>query len=386
MEDNQYIKDILLKIESEDPCAFSKFAQEHSICFQEKKGNWLFPMMFDFYTNEIHNENIISLLQELGLYIHNKCKEHKMYEVTSIDRSLCIDDSYVESYVLKVQNSQSNTPKFKDLNSPWRTRGISLTLYEIPTFLMNTIIFEFKDYEHPYILADIASMYIYGQKLEESLNYLYRSLKQLVAFPNRYWNSEYGLAGAANTFRLLLLMCPQNSLELRKKIYMYDYLYLTKLACTASDEVFQHEAYVNRASIVMGTFARVVIPFNINPDLLYISDTYYAHYCNELAEMMSTVSGWKYNMKSLTFYQHASIRPNDTGGYVGIEEKTYSEIVSEKHEQAKSIAYLFYTNICTGHNSLTTSDIESLFKILQHECRYKYKEIRDRVLNFKSYK
>ena len=197
MEDNQYIKDILLKIESEDPCAFSKFAQEHSICFQEKKGNWLFPMMFDFYTNEIHNENIISLLQELGLYIHNKCKEHKMYEVTRIDRSLCIDDSYVESYVLKVQNSQSNTPKFKDLNSPWRTRGISLTLYEIPTFLMNTIIFEFKDYEHPYILADIASMYIYGQKLEESLNYLYRSLKQLVAFPNRYWNSEYGLAGAA---------------------------------------------------------------------------------------------------------------------------------------------------------------------------------------------
>ena len=37
MEDNQYIKDMLLKIESEDPCAFSKFAQEHSICFQEKK-------------------------------------------------------------------------------------------------------------------------------------------------------------------------------------------------------------------------------------------------------------------------------------------------------------------------------------------------------------
>lgn len=88
-------------------------------------------MIFDFYTNEIHNENIISLLQELGLYIHNKCKEHKMYEVTRIDRSLCIDDSYVESYVLKVQNSQSNTPKFKDLNSPWRTRGISLTLYDI---------------------------------------------------------------------------------------------------------------------------------------------------------------------------------------------------------------------------------------------------------------
>ena len=386
MEDNQYIKEILQKIELEDACAFSRFAQEYPVCFQEKKGNWLFPMMSEFYTNEIHNENVISLLQELGLYMHNCCKKQEMHEVTRIDRSLCIDDSYIENYVLKVQKCQSSIPKFKDLNSPWRTRGISLSLYEMPTILMNSIIFEFKDYEHPYILADIASMYIYGQKLEESLNYLYRSLKQLVAFPNRYWNSEYGLAGAANTFRLLLLLCPQNNLELYKKIYMYDYLYLTKLAYTASDEVFQHEAYVNRASIVMGTLARLVIPLNINPDLLYISDTYYAHYCNELAEMISVSSGWKYNMKSLTYYQHASIRPNDTGGYADIEDKTYGEIVSEKHEQAKSIAFMFFTQICAGHNNITDTDIESLFKILQHEYRYNYKAIRNRTLNFKTYK
>ena len=31
-------------------------------------------------------------------------------------------------------------------------------------------------------------------------------------------------------------------------------------------------------------------------------------------------------------------------------------------------------------------NIESLFKILQYECRYNYKETRKRVLNFKSYK
>lgn len=51
---------------------------------------------------------------------------------------------------------------------------------------------------------------MYGQKFEEGLNYLYRSINQLAMFPNRYWNSDYGLAGAANTFRLLLLMCPKN--------------------------------------------------------------------------------------------------------------------------------------------------------------------------------
>lgn len=48
MEENYYIKTLLEKIESADPKSFSQFAHEHPICFQEKKGNWLFPMMFDF--------------------------------------------------------------------------------------------------------------------------------------------------------------------------------------------------------------------------------------------------------------------------------------------------------------------------------------------------
>lgn len=53
MEDNYYIKTLLEKIESADPKSFSQFAHEHPICFQEKKGNWLFPMMFDFYVNTL---------------------------------------------------------------------------------------------------------------------------------------------------------------------------------------------------------------------------------------------------------------------------------------------------------------------------------------------
>lgn len=60
--------------------------------------------------------------------------------------------------------------------------------------------------------------------------------------------------------------------------------------------------------------------------------------------------------------------------------------LSAKHEQAKSIALLFYTGICAEDGKLTSRNIESLFKILQYECRYNYKETRKRVLNFKSYK
>ena len=359
---------------------------ENSICFQPKNGNWLFPMMFDYYVNTYKDEEIISLLKQLGLFLHCQCMKKDLYEITTIDKSLCIDDSYVDEYVKDIQQAQSNKSIFKDINSPWRTRGISLALHEIPITLLNSIVFKYKQYDHPYILADIAGIYIYGQKLIEGLHYLYRSVKELTDFPNRYWNSDYGLAGAANTFRLLYLMCPSSNIEFKRKLFKYQYVYLTKLSCTTNDELFQHEAFVNRASMVISSTARYFIPMSINPDLLYISDMYFAHYCNELAEQLSYASGWKYNMKSLSYYQHASFWPNDTGGYVDIEDKTYNEIVSQKHEQAKLIAYEFFTDFLTKKDVLDTNQIEEIFKLIQHECRYNYKSLRNKVLNYKTYK
>ena len=386
LTEDQYIKDILVKIQVINPEAFDRFASEHSICFQKGNGNWLFPMMYDYYVNKWANEEIISLLNKLGVFLHNQCMKKDLYEITAIDRSLCIDDSYVDEYVVEIQHAQNEKPIFKDINSPWRTRGISLALHEIPTISLNSIVFKYKDYNHPYILADIAGMLIYGQKLIEGLHYLYRSVKEIVNFPNRFWNSDYGIVGAANTFRLLYLMCPSSNIELTRKLFKYQYVYLTKLSCTTNDELFQQEAFVNRASIVISSSARFFIPMNINPDLLYISDMYYAHYCNELAEQLSYASGWKYNMKSLTYYQHASFWPNDTGGYADIEDKTYNEIVSQKHEQAKFIAFEYFLGFQSQSDFLNHNDIEELFKLIQHECRYNFKSLRNKVLNYKSYK
>lgn len=382
---NNDIKEILDKIASINPKAFEDFSSSHPLCFQPKKGNWLFPMMFDYYVNTIKDETITNLMIELGTKLHNSCRDIHMAEITHIDRSLCIDDSYVEDYVIKIQKAHNKDPKFIDLNSPWRTRGINLSLYEIPISLLNSIIFEYKDKEHPYILADIAGIYIYSQRFTEALNYLYRSVELLIHFPNRFWNSDYGIVGAVNTFRLLLLMCPLSDLNLYRKLFAYDYMYLTKLACTTEDDVFQQDAYVNRASIVMNPIAKTVLPIHINPGLLYISDMYYAHYCNELAESISYSSGWKYNMKSLTYYQNGSIKPNGSGGYVDTEEKTYNEIVSDKHKQAIQIAYHFYLRILEGCDALESEEIESLFRLIQYELRYNFKSIRNRVLNYKKY-
>lgn len=387
MENNDFIRDILVQIEAEAPSAFERFASEHPLCFQKDKGDWLFPMLYNYYSKDVCNEKIVNLLQQLGMHLHKDYISNPLNEILRINRAICIDDSYVEDYVRRTQNAESNDYKFQDLHSPYKTKGISLALKQIPRVVLNSIIFEFKEYDHPYILADIAAMFVYGNQITEGIEFLYRSVKQIVSFPNKYWNSEYGIAGAANTFRLLLLMCPDElRLTLYGKIFKYDFLYLTKMACTTQDPLFQINSYVNRASIVRNPLAMGFYPLGFNPDLLYISDMYYAHFCNEIAPQLSISSGWNYYMKSLTFYQHGDIRPNDTGGYVDADDRTYGEIVEQKHLQAIDIAFGFYNDIKSGKSALTREDLNDLFKAIHNECNYNYNKIRNRVLNYKSYK
>lgn len=386
MEKNNFIKDILIKIEAEDPLSFERFASEHSLCFQKDKGDWMFPMLFDFYSNIICNDKILSLLKELGMQLHQEYQSNPLNEITRIDKALCIDDSYVEDYIRCFQDKESDKHIFKDINSPYKTKGVSLALTPISRMSLNTILFEFKDYDHPYILADLAASFVYGNKIKESIELLFRSVKQVISFPNRYWNSEYGITGAANTFRLLLLMCPDELKQtIYRKIFVYDFLYLTKNACTAKDPIAQIHSYVNRASIIRNPLIMGVFPLGFNPDLLYISDLYYAHFCNEIAPQLSYLSGWKYYSKSLTFYQHANIRPSSTGGYVDSEEEGYSEIVERKHLQAINVALGFFKEIKAGTYALTKDELNLLFKAIHIECNDNYNKIRNRVLNYKNY-
>ena len=90
-------------------------------------------------------------------------------------------------------------------------------------------------------------------------------------------------------------------------------------------------------------------------------------------------------MKSLTFYQHANIRPSWSGGYVDCEEQGYSEIVEGKHIQAITIAHGFYNDINDGKYTLTKEELNQLFNAIHKECNFNYKGIRNRVLNYKTY-
>lgn len=388
MDRTEEVKNILLKIQAEDSGSFARFSSEHAICFTEANGDWLFPALYEFYTEEVKNPYITELLQELGMLFHHESINEPYTEITSLDRSLCLDESKVFEYIVKQQELKSKDIKRIELRTPYKSKGRSMALYPISAEDFDWLMIEYGGFLHPYILADIAAVLVYGQQFKESFDYLRRSIEILTTFPNKYWNSELAIVGAANTFRLIRLMFPSCELEnidLFRKIFKYNYLYLTRMICITRDELMEQSAYVNRAELVSHRYAYGFLPLFQNPDLFYISDLYHAHFCNETAMFNSVASGNNYYMQSLTYYQNGSLWPNDTGGYVDIEDKTYDQIVRDKKEISILNAQTFMLEIKSRREFISASDISTIFSLIEKEYSTNFKSFRNRVLNFEKY-
>lgn len=389
MDRTEEIKDILLKIKAENPESFARFSSEHAICFTEANGDWLFPALYEFYTEDVKNSRVVRLLQELGMLFHNENLNEPFADITTLDRSLCLDESKVFEYIVKQQKlASADIKNVENLRTPYKTKTKVLPFRHISPIDHDWLIIEYGGIAHPYILADIAGVLIYSKKIKESFDYLRRSVSLLTEFPNKFWNSELAIAGATNTFRLIRLMFPSHRLDqiaLFRKIFKYNYLYLTRMACITRDELMEQTAYVNRAELVSHRCAYLFLPLFQNPDLLYISDLYHAHYCNETAMFNSVVSGKNYYMQSLTYYQNGSLWSNDTGGYVDIEDKTYGQIVREKKLVSIMNAQSFMQEIIKSQEFLTSSDIAAIFSLIENEYKTNFKSFRNRVLNFEKY-
>ena len=389
MDRTEEIKDILLKIKAEDPESFARFSSEHAICFTEANGDWFFPALYEFYTEDVKNSRVVRLLQELGMLFHNENLNEPFADITTLDRSLCLDESKVFEYIVKQQKlASADIKNVENLRTPYKTKTKVLPFRHISPIDHDWLIIEYGGIAHPYILADIAGVLIYSKKIKESFDYLRRSVSLLTEFPNKFWNSELAIAGATNTFRLIRLMFPSHRLDqiaLFRKIFKYNYLYLTRMACITRDELMKQTAYVNRAELVSHRCAYLFLPLFQNPDLLYISDLYHAHYCNETAMFNSVVSGKNYYMQSLTYYQNGSLWSNDTGGYVDIEDKNYGQIVREKKLVSIMNAHSFMQEIIKSQEFLTSSDIAAIFSLIENEYKTNFKAFRISVINFEKY-
>ena len=385
-ERTHIIKDIIGKIKLIDENAFARFSLEHAMCFTEANGDWLFPALYDFYTEDVKNPCIIGLLHELGMLFHHESMKEPFSEITSLDRSLCLDESNIFKYIVKQQKLASDDIKNVEyLKTPYKTKSEVLPFRQISPIDHDWLIIEYGGIAHPYILADIAGVLIYSLKIKESFDYLRRSVNLLTEFPNKFWNSELAVTGAANTFRWLRLMC-QDDITLSRKIFKYNYLYLTRMACITRDDLLEQSAYVNRADLVKMPLAYTFLTsLGQNPDFLYISDLYYAHFCNQTAIEVSTLTNNNYYMKSLTYYRNASLWPNEYGHYVDSTDETYEQLVERKHKVAIMNAYEYWKEFNQDEETITESDIDKIFMLIEQEHKYNFNRFRNNILNFNKY-
>ena len=122
MDRTEEIKDILLKIKAEDPESFARFSSEHAICFTEANGDWFFPALYEFYTEDVKNSRVVRLLQELGMLFHNENLNEPFADITTLDRSLCLDESKVFEYIVKQQKlASADIKNVENLRTPYKT-------------------------------------------------------------------------------------------------------------------------------------------------------------------------------------------------------------------------------------------------------------------------
>lgn len=383
---NIKVKQYLCEIRDKDPDSFSRFSLEHNVCFTEGYGDWLFPALYEFYTIEIKNPSITKLVISLGMLLHTEAQRIPMHELTSLDRSLCLDESTVWSYILDLQRYNGTNLDYKELKNPYKTRKSYVAMNQISSQYLDALVIKYGGYANPYILADLAGIYINSYDFMTSIGYLRRSMNQLIEFPNKYWNSELALTGAINTLRWIRLMSYDVDVNISRKIFKYNYLYLSRLACIARNELLEQSAYVNRAALVMEPMAYLFLPYlGQNPECLYISDLYYAHFCNQTATEASVISNNNYYRQSRTYYQNASLWPNDSGGYADIEDESYGDLVERKHKVAVLNAWAYLKELRQGKDKLTICDLNNIFETIETSCKKESSVFRDKVLHYKKY-
>ncbi len=375
------LKSILQEIFELEDSAMNSFFSQNPECFDKSNPDWLFPRLVAFFKSRPHMGKIDELLHQMSIELSGTISDNLYSELTLIDKSLCIDDAFVEEFILKLDSHSSKDYKFQDLKSPYKTKGYSLPLQSVDKWALQDLTMEFGKTEHPYILAEIANCYILSSAFIESFNYLYRAAKQITFYPHKYWNSEYGMLGAANTYRHLFILV--NDVQLKIKLFKLYYLHLTRLISITKDKLILSNSYSNRAFLCRYSFSIYALPFiGINPDLLYISDLWYAHFCGQ-PEVPAFITMDFYKL-SLTMYQNASIYVNDTGGYKEIEDRTYEQIVEDKNLESIKIGYEYLKQFKELSCSIDRNELNKIFQNIEKECRYDFIKFKDRVLKFKN--
>ncbi len=281
-----------------------------------------------------------------------------------INRHLSIDDSAILN-----QFSRDT----KDLYSDgWKSKKADVQHYKTTTEKIaykevdfNSIIDDYLDCNHPYIYAKIAIAYLEGKDYSTGLAFLQRALNYAFSYPNIYWNNPfaiYGCVDALHELQYLLGPSGMDSLAPVIKAGRYTilsclYLYLSR-AIYMCDEELEKEVD-NDGTVPYSAIAKVnyysiradliydykqdfswIFGLGVNPDIQYISDKAMAYAVADYYGLGLIAYG-AYN-DALKMYRYGDIRPNNSGGYVEIEDATFGELIERGRLRSEQLSRDLY--------------------------------------------
>jgi len=277
--------------------------------------------------------NTISLVRET---FYQYIAQNSTFQIGAIDKSKVINEQIVVDFKYEISLQKTNQLFFQKLPRKYKTysENIAFMGYDF-----NPILPKYIDCNHPYIYDILSEAYNNGGLYSVGVPLLIKGLKYALRTPNIYWDSRIGLMGCAFITYQLQYLLGKNGFDaisefipdFKEKILSLIFLLLSRAIEMDNNDIHAIDLYNNRAMIIRDYSSEYMIIFNnimlgINTDIQYMSDkclSYDVAVANGVAELVEDVY-WD----SLKMYRNGGDFPNDSGGYLDIEDGTWDDLIN----------------------------------------------------------
>ena len=351
---------------------------------QNEKSIWLFAKLYDYCLKTNNNELILlakELKNELHVYSLQNSEDIPLFW---IDKSNIVDESFIGNFIKDIESCKIGNIKFEEIKSPYKTKKEFLMYEGISDMALKNVIMKYSSYNHPYIWDYFQDIKFHSERYNEWLAFLYKGIRDIFTFPNKYWDSKYGIIGSTwLSIYFFKAIKPIENVELINKLLKIVFLYITRALCIV-DDITTIDLLRNRAWISQEAFKRYrgALPLGVNPDYIFISDMYLAwHRSTELK------LGWMFKQcydESLMMYRYGRLKPSNENWYVDIDERTYLQIVNNTYDRNLLIASSYQMEFEKGKLNISNKEINDSLKLVKKEIESNYKQFIDRVSPKKS--
>lgn len=312
-------------------------------------------------------------------------QEHAPNGISAVNPHYIIDDGeIIKQFVQEMHENGKGVQFEKAQFQPYKSKTIKIANQMVD---YSSIYEKYLDCDHPYVCAQLACAFLNAKCFDIGLVFLQKALTHVFAYPNIYWHNHLAITGCVDALyefqyrlgpigmnklskifnggRYFILRCLY--LLLSRAIYMSDSSNLDPTGERVSANVISKINYLSlRADLVLhykNDFA-AIFGLGVNPDIQFISDKALAHSVAE-EHGLGIITEDAY-WDSMKMYRHASLVPNDTGGYADIEDATWGELVDRGRIRSEQLANSLYKDYSEGKFVITHSDLSNAIGFL-HE-------------------